>query len=184
MPIRQDITMLLARARQGDSQAASTLIEVTYPELRRLAASYLRRERPDHTLQPTALVHETYLRLGGQISDAENRRHFMGIAAYLMRQVLVEHARALKALKRHGAKVSIDNDLPMATPEQTDVIALDAALGKLAAIDERQSRVVELRYFGGLTIAEAASVLGVSEKTVKRDWELARVWLHREISRS
>ncbi len=179
---REDVTALLALARQGDSEATAALIEIVYPELRRLAAMYMRNERREHTLQPTALVHEAYLRLVGQSLDLQDRSHFFGVAAYLMRQVLVEHARARKALKRDGRKVPIENDLPVAAAESEDLLALDEALQKLAAIDERQSRIVELRYFGGLTIAETASVLGVSEKTIKRDWVLAKTWLHREIS--
>ncbi len=178
-----DVTTLLGLVKQGDSKAAAALIEIVYPELRRLAASYFRRERPEHTLQPTALVHEAYLRLAGQSLDLEDRTHFFGVAAHLMRQVLVEHARSRKALKRDGEKVPIEEDMAIAVPESDDLIALDQALGKLAAIDERQGRIVELRYFAGLTITETATLLGISEKTVKRDWVLARTWLHREISR-
>ena len=173
---------MLALARKGDSEASDALIQMVYPELRRLAASYLRRERPGHTLQPTALVHETYLRLAGKSLDFENRAHFFGVVAHLMRQILVEYARTRKMLKRDARKVTLDNDLPVAAPESEDLVALDAALEKLASIDERQARIVELRYFGGLTIAETASLLDISEKTVKRDWALARTWLHREIS--
>ena len=177
-----EITALLALARDGDPQAAAALIEIVYPELRRLAASYMRRECTDHTLQPTALVHEAYLRLAGQPLDLENRSHFFGVAAHVMRQVLVQHARARKAIKRDGEKVPIVDDLPIAVNDSEDLVALDEALDKLAALDERQSRIVELRYFGGMTIAETASLLSISEKTVKRDWVLARTWLHREIS--
>jgi len=179
---RGKVTALLALAREGDSQAAGALIDVIYPELRRLAASYLRRERPEHTLQPTALVHEAYLRLAGKPLDMQDRTHLFGVAAHLMRQVLVEHARARKTAKRDGVKVPIEEDLPMAVTDSEDLVAVDEALDKLAAIDQRQSRIVELRYFGGLTISETASLLGISEKTVKRDWVLARTWLHREIS--
>ncbi len=177
-----NITALLALAREGDSQAAAALIEMVYPELRRLAASYLRRERPEHTLQPTALVHEAYLRLAGQPLNMQDRTHLFGVAAHVMRQVLAEHARARKAIKRDGQKVPIEHDLPIAVTDSEDLVALDEALNQLAAIDQRQSRIVELRYFGGLTIAETASLLGISEKTVKRDWALARTWLHRELS--
>lgn len=179
---RESVTALLALAREGDSKAAAALIEIVYPELRRLAASYLRRERPEHTLQPTALVHEAYLRLAGAPLDLKDRTHFFGVAAHLMRQVLVEHARARKAIKRDSQKVSLEDDLPIAVTDSEDIVALDEALDKLAAIDQRQGRIVELRYFGGLTIAETASLLCISEKTVKRDWALARTWLHREIS--
>jgi len=126
-------------------------------------------------------VHEAYLRLAGQFPDLQNRAHFFGVAAHLMRQILADYARSRKALKRNAEKVPIDDDLPIRTPDSEDLVALDEALKRLAAIDERQSRIVELRYFGGLTIAETASLLGISEKTVKRDWTLARTWLHREI---
>jgi RNA polymerase sigma-70 factor, ECF subfamily len=182
MPSGRDVTTLLTLAREGDSAAAVALIEVVYPELRRLAASYLRRERPEHTLQPTALVHEAYLRLAGAPLDMKDRTHLFGVAAHLMRQILVEHARARNAMKRNGEKVPIEDDLQIAVTDSEDLVALDEALDQLAAIDHRQSRIVELRYFGGLTIAETASLLGISEKTVKRDWALARTWLHREIS--
>ena len=178
----ENVTALLARLRHGDREATATLIEIVYTELRRLAASFFRHERPEHTLQPTALVHEAYLRLAGQSLDLQDRTHFFGVVAHVMRQVLVEHARSRKALKRDGEKVPIDNDLAIAIPESENWVALDQALDKLAGIDERQSRIVELRYFGGLTIAETAALLGISEKTVKRDWVLARTWLHREIS--
>lgn len=179
---RQDVPTLLALSKQGDSKASDALIQAVYPELRRLAASYLRRERPGHTLQPTALVHEAYLRLAGKSLDLKDRTHFFGVAAHLMREILVEYARTRKMLKRDAQKVTLD-DLPIAAPESEDLVALDEALEKLASIDERQARIVELRYFGGLTIAETASQIGISEKTVKRDWALARTWLHREISR-
>jgi RNA polymerase sigma-70 factor, ECF subfamily len=179
-----NVTRLLALAREGDREAVSALIEIVYPELRRIAVSYLRRERSGHTLQPTALVHEAYVRLAGQPMNMHDRTHFFGVAAHLMRQVLVEHARSRKALKRDGEKVPFDDDLPIAVPDSKDLLALDEALGKLSAIDQRQGRIVELRYFGGLTIAETAFLLGISEKTVKRDWVLARTWLHREISGS
>jgi len=182
MPSGRDVTTLLTLAREGDNEAAAALIEVVYPELRRLAASYLRRERPEHTLQPTALVHEAYLRLAGAPLDLKDRTHLFGVAAHLMRQVLVEYARSRKTLKRSGEKVPIDDHLLIAVSNSEDLVALDEALDKLAAVDQRQSRIVELRYFGGLTIAETASLLGISEKTVKRDWALARTWLHREIS--
>ena len=177
-----NVTALLALARQGDGQAAAALVEFVYAELRRIAASYMRQERPGHTLQPTALVNEAYLRLAGQSPDLQNRAHFFGIAARLMRQILVEYARARNALKRQVEKVSIDGDLSAGTHESEDLAALDEALQKLAVIDERQSRIVELRYFGGLTIGETATLLGISEKTVKRDWTVARAWLHREMS--
>jgi RNA polymerase sigma factor (TIGR02999 family) len=182
MPSGRDITTLLALARDGDNKATAELIELVYPELRRLASSYLRRERPEHTLQPTALVHEAYLHLVGRPLDLRDRRHFFGVAAHLMRQVLVEHARARKMQKRDGRKVPIDDGLKVTASQPEDLLALDEALDKLAAVDERQSRIVELRYFGGLTIAETASLLDISEKTVKRDWVLAKTWLHREIS--
>ena len=178
-----DLTTLMAAARAGDAAAESRLMEVVYPELRRLASSYLRRERPEHTLQPTALVNEAWLRLSGQSLPMQDRTHFFGIAAHLMRQVLVEHARNRAARKRNGGeRLPLDENVSISLEESTEVLALHEALEKLGAIDARQSQIVELRYFGGLTILEVAQVLGISDKTVRRDWEMARVWLHREIS--
>jgi RNA polymerase sigma factor (TIGR02999 family) len=161
---------------------------LVYDELRRLAASYLRRERPGQTLQATALVHEAYVRLiGEKAHNWQNRTHFLAIAALSMRQILVQRARARKAAKRGGdpERITIDEQLLAApetgAPDQIDLLALDAALDRLAALNERQARIVELRYFGGLGVEEAAEALGISPATVKRDWTLARAWLKREL---
>jgi RNA polymerase sigma factor (TIGR02999 family) len=164
---------------------------LVYDELRRLAASYLRRERPGQTLQATALVHEAYVRLiGEKAHNWQNRTHFLAIAALSMRQILVQRARARKAAKRGGdpERITIDEQLLAApdtgAPDQIDLLALDAALDRLAALNERQARIVELRYFGGLGVEEAAEALGISPATVKRDWTLARAWLKRELKGS
>ena len=182
------VTQLLARAASGDSGAVTSLFDLLYRELRGLAVSAMRSERGDHTLQPTALVHEAFLRLADDTSSIENRRHFFGIAATAMRRILVEHARARHAVKRggHAPRVSID-DVAVAAPsilDPVDLEALDAALTHLAALDPRQARVVELRYFAGLTVDETADVLDASPRTVKRDWQMARAWLRREMSRA
>ncbi len=157
---------------------------MVYDELRRLASYYLSRERDEHTLQSTALVHEAYLRLAGQSPpEWQNRAHFFGIAAHLMRQILVEHARSRNAAKRgSGAyKLTLDDALDLPTPCGVDLVLLDRALTELSAMDEQQGRIVELRYFAGLTIEDTSEVLGVSPATVKRDWVTARAWLHRAI---
>lgn len=170
---------------QGNSDAAGRLMPFVYDELRRLARNYLQRERGDHTLQATALVHEAYLRLVDENSVSwESRAHFYGIAARLMRQILVDHARARNASKRGGLaeKVSLDEarDLPPAAA--TDVLALDAALKDLARSYPRKGEVVEMKFFGGLEAKEIAEVLQISEKTVLRDWQFAKLWLCRELA--
>ncbi len=161
---------------------------LVYAELRRLAHYYLQRERSDHTLQSTALVHEAYLRLAGKSPPQwQNRAHFFGIAAHIMRQILVEYARAHGAAKRGGAsacKVTLDAALEIQEKTDVDVIALDGALDRLSELDPQQSRIVELRFFAGLTIEDTSEVMGISAATVKRDWTSARAWLHREIARS
>jgi RNA polymerase sigma-70 factor, ECF subfamily len=159
---------------------------LVYDELRRLAQHYLRRERADHTLQSTALVHEAYVRLVGQASPPwQSRAHFFGIAARLMRQILVEHARAHQAAKRGGNafKLTLEDASALAQPADVDLVALDDALRKLSALDARQSRIVELRFFAGLTIEDAAEVLKISPATVAREWTIARAWLYREVAR-
>ena len=166
-------------------QGVSELMPLVYEELRRLAASYIRRERPGQTIQATALVHEAYVRLiGEKPQQFQNRNHFLAIAALSMRQILVQRARARNAAKRGGdpERITLDEHL-LAAPagSEVDLVALDAALEKLAALDARQAKVVELRYFGGLSVEEAADVLDVSPATVKRDWTLARAWLKREL---
>ncbi len=169
----------------GSRTALDALMPAVYGELRRLAARYLSRERSDHTLQPTALVNEAYLRLIDQHSVRwQNRAHFYGIAAQLMRRILVDHARGQAAAKRGGtaATLPLDQADAAAAPPEVDVVALDEALARLSAFDERQGRLVELRFFGGLTIEESAEVLGVSAATVKREWALAKAWLYRELN--
>ena len=161
---------------------------LVYNELRRLANHYLQRERSDHTLQSTALVHEAYLRLAGPNAPQwQNRAHFFGIAARVMRQILVEYARAHGAAKRGGTgvyKITLDDALELPSQSDVDVVALDDALNRLSDMDPQQSRIIELRFFAGLTIEDTSEVLGISPATVKRDWTSARAWLHREIARS
>jgi RNA polymerase sigma factor (TIGR02999 family) len=182
------VTELLVRWRGGDREALETLIPLVYQELRRLAHSYLQRERSDHTLQSTALVHEAYLRLAGENAPQwQNRAHFFGIAAHVMRQILVEYARAHSAEKRGGpnaCKLTLEDALQLPQTINVDVIALDGALQRLTELDEQQGRIVELRFFAGLTIEDTSEVLGISPATVKRDWTSARAWLYREIDRT
>jgi RNA polymerase sigma factor (TIGR02999 family) len=178
------VTGLLRAWGRGDTEAREKLIPVVYAELRRRAAAYLRRERQDHTLQPTALVHEAYLRLVGQDRVVwQNRAQFFGIAAQMMRRILVDHARGHRRGKRGGdaTRVTLDERLGAAKPPDCTVLMLDRALEQLAAIDPQQSRIVELRYFGGLTEAEVAEVLDVSRSTVTREWHTAKAWLYRSI---
>ena len=186
-PTATPVTELLVRWRSGDEDALQALMPLVYDEMRRLAHRYLRRERPGHTLQSTALVHEAFVRLTGNAPPQwEDRAHFFGIAAHRMRQILVEYARSRNAGKRGGAaiKLAIDSvDVPGQSPG-LDIVALDDALNDLARFDPQQSRVVELRFFSGLSIEDTAEVLGISESTVKRDWNTARVWLFRELDRT
>jgi RNA polymerase sigma factor (TIGR02999 family) len=186
----RDVTQRLLDWNKGDRSALDELLPLVYEELRRVANHHLRRERPGHTLQPTALVHEAYMRLINQAEvNWQNRAHFFGVAANLMRQILIQHARAAHAAKRGGdaRKLYLD-DVPgisdgLAKKNDLDLIALDDALNHLAAVAPQQSLVVELRYFGGLSIEETAEVLGISPATVKREWTMAKAWLHREISK-
>ncbi len=183
-PSAKDVTQLLGDWANGNKEAVDKLMPLVYDELRRLAERYLRRERPDHTLQTTALVHEAYLRLIDQRDVRwQNRAHFFAIAAQLMRRILVNYARDKHAIKRGGSgqKVSLDEALTLSATRDVDLVALDDALTGLASIDTQQSRIVELRFFGGLTVEEAAEVLGISPATVKNKWTMARAWLHREI---
>jgi RNA polymerase sigma-70 factor, ECF subfamily len=170
-----------------DRQSVDTLLPIVYQELRRLAANYLRRERPGQTLQPTALVHEAYLRLMKDKPNRwKNRAHFCAIAAHSMRQILIERARARGALKRGGAqpRVTLDEALVAGGERAFDLVALDEALERLAAIDPEQARLVELRFFGGLTVEETADAMAISPATVKRHWTVARAWLARELEGS
>jgi RNA polymerase sigma factor (TIGR02999 family) len=182
-----EVTQLLQEWREGNSRALDQLLPLVYKELRRLAHFQLRNERPDHTLQSTALVHEAYLRLVGVNPPKwESRTHFFAIAAQLMRQILVDYARRHRAAKRGGSvcKLSVEEVAETPRPTDVDVIALDNALQSLAQIDQRQSRVVELRFFGGLSLAEISEAMEIAPATVQRDWTAARAWLHREIARS
>jgi len=182
-----EITQLLRDWRDGDGKALDILLPRVYQELRRLARRQLRNERPDHTLQSAALVHETYLRLVGVSPPQkwESRTHFFAIVAQLMRQILVDYARRHGAAKRGGSVCKLSLEDAMGTPRQAgvDIVALDDALHALARIDPRQSRVVELRFFAGLSLNEISKVLEIAPATVQRDWTAARAWLHREISR-
>lgn len=178
------ITEALNGLVRGEREALDRILPVMYREMRRLAASHLRKERPGHTLQPTALAHEAYLRLVGESAPQwRSRAHFLGVAAHVMREILVDHARRRKAIKRGGGQVLtvFDESLHVAGNRPVAFDDLDQALAALAELSERQARVVELRYFGGLTVEETGEVLGISPATVKRDWTLARAWLHREL---
>ena len=180
------MTQLLVEWSNGNPAALNALIPIVYPELRSLARRYLQQERPDHTLSATGLVHEAYLRLVQQREVTwQNRAHFFAVAAQMMRRILVDHARHHAYQKRGGGTLTIALD-EAETPQkerEVDLVALDDALNSLAKLDERQSRMVELRFFGGLSIEETSAVLGVSAPTVKREWASARAWLFREISR-
>lgn len=185
-PDTHDVTRLLKAWSGGDQQALNDLLPAIYQEVRKLARSYLRRERADHTLQATALVNEAYLRLVDQ-RDVQwnNRTHFFGIAAQVMRRVLVDHARMRNAGKRGAGEraVLLDEALVAAPDEQLDLLRLDDALGALGDLDPRQAKIVELRFFGGLSIEETAEVMSLSPATVKREWAAARAWLRRELER-
>lgn len=181
---RTEVTQLLLDLRAGDKNAEAKLIPIVYAELRRLAAFYLRRERRDHTLQPTALVHEAYLRLTKlKEIDWQNGSHFFAMAASLMRRILVDHARTYKARKREGfhEALRLDEALIISPQRSPDLVALDEALARLSKLNERQSKVVELRFFTGLDEEEIAEILGVSARTVKRDWRTAKAWLYHQI---
>jgi RNA polymerase sigma factor (TIGR02999 family) len=185
-PSPAEVTRLIGEYRRGDRAALEQLVPLVYAELRKVAARALRAERQGHTLQPTALVHEAYLRLADQKDvQWQNRAHFLGCAAQIMRHILIDSARGRRAGKRGGGavRVTLDDALGVAAARELDLIALDDALSALAALDARQARVVELRYFGGLSIEETAEVLGVSPATVSNDWAVARTWLRRELRR-
>lgn len=182
----EDVTGLLIALRGGDKDASDRLMQAVYQDLRKKAAAFLRRERRGHTLQPTALVHETYLRMVDQKRVVwQNRAHFLGVAAEMMRRILVNHARSHKAAKRGGGgtRVTLDEALASSRPRDLDLIALDDALSELAALDPRQSRVVELRAFGGLSVEETAEAMDISPVTVTRCWSFSRAWLARRIAR-
>jgi RNA polymerase sigma factor (TIGR02999 family) len=181
-----EITRLLAALKRGDPNAESNLVALVYDELNSLAHRYMRHERPDHTLQPTALVNEAYLRLMGRDArDWNNRTHFFATASIVMRRILVDHARQRAAAKRPGSKkrVEIDDAMAATRPRLDELLALDEALTRLAGWSPRQARLVEMIYFGGLTEEEAAGELGISLRTAKRDWTAARAWLQAQLGR-
>lgn len=178
-----EVTTLLRRMRRGEGDARERLSELIYAELRRIAAAKLRGERRDHTLTPTALVHEAWLRLSDEGDNFENRAHFFGVAANAMRRILVDHARTRNAEKRGGGGLVRLEDLDPAAPESDEtLLALDEALGKFAVKDPRAARVVEMRYFSGLNHTQIAAILQVDRRTVDRDWALARAWLFDQLS--
>jgi RNA polymerase sigma factor (TIGR02999 family) len=182
-----EITRLLAEIGQGQKDAVNQLLPLVYDELHKLARGYFRRERGEHTLQPTALVHEAYIKLVDQRGPVENRSHFLALAATQMRRILLDYARKHHAARRgSGQKVALEDTMALFpeqdTDQRLDMLGLDLALQKLAALDPDQSRLVELRFFGGLTVEETAQVMGISPATVKRSWSSARAFLHREIS--
>ena len=178
------VTEMLQEWSGGDREALDKLIPIVYEELRRQASRYLQHERHSHTLQTTALVHEAYVRLVDQVDVRwQNRAHFFAIAAEMMRRILVDHARKRRAVKRGGdaLRVTLSEALNASGERDLDIIAVDEVLTKLAALDRQQARVVELRFFGGLIVEETAEVLGVSARTVKRDWSVAKSWIRREL---
>jgi RNA polymerase sigma-70 factor (ECF subfamily) len=182
-----DVTVLLAQLVGGDQRAAARLVPLVYSELRQMAARYMRRERVDHTLQTTALVHEAYLKLVEQTPASwQNRAHFFAVAAQVMRHILVDHARGHLREKRGGGRpvLALDEGLVFSPERSSELLEVDAALQRLSALDPRQGKIVELRFFGGLTVEETAAVLGISPKTVKRDWSVAKAWLHGELKQS
>jgi RNA polymerase sigma factor (TIGR02999 family) len=182
MSATHDLTQLLVQWARGNQEALDDLTPLVYKELRRLAARHLRRERKSHTLQPTALVHEAYLRLVDQKNpDWQNRSHFFAVAARLMRQILVDHARRRRANKRAAQTVSLEEVVSFQQERSRDVLALDSSLNALEEIDPRKCRAVEMRYFGGLSVEEIAQALGVSAITVRRDLKMAEAWLYREM---
>ena len=180
------VTELLHQWTQGHEKALRALAPLVYKELRRLAHYHLQSERPDHTLQSTALVHEAYLRLlGGQPPELQNRAHFVAVASRLMRQILVDYARERRASKRDGGcRIAFEYLDALPVTGDTELLALNDALDELSRIDERQGRIVEMKFFGGLSAPEISQALGISRATVDRDWATARVWLHRQMSRT
>jgi RNA polymerase sigma-70 factor (ECF subfamily) len=179
-----NITLLLDEIRDGSNSAPARLLEVVYDDLRRLAGAYMQNERLDHTLQATALVHEAYVRLVDWKSVSwQSRAQFFSVAAEVMRRVLIDHARAKGAQKRSGQKILLDDAISLPQHQEIDLIALEEALLSLEKLDPRQAKIVEMRFFGGLSIEETAYVLRVSEATVRREWTFAKAWFHRELSR-
>ena len=185
--LTHDVTLLLSRVSEGDNSAPGKLLELVYEDLRHLAAAYMRDERSDHTLQATALVHEAYVRMvDWENVSWENRAQFFAVAAQVMRRVLVDHARGRNAAKREGSqhKLALDEAVSFASEKELDVLALEDAFLSLEKLDPRQAKIVELRFFGGLSIEEVAHVLKTSPTTVKREWTIAKAWFQRELSRN
>ena len=180
-----DVTVLLAEMKRGNREALPKLIPLVYRELKRLAAHFLQAEREGHTLQPTALVHEAYLRLAGQTAPWHNRAQFMGVAAQLMRRILVDYARQRVAAKRGGGEIPAEIEaceIAGGVGQSEEMLAVDEALARLATLDPQQAQVVEMRYFCGMTVEETAESLGIAPRTVKREWAMAKAWLRVEIS--
>ena len=180
----QSITQILTELSEGDGSAAERLLPQVYEELRALAAAFFQRQPRNHTLQPTALVHEAFVRLVGSDADWNSRKHFFDVAAMAMRQLLTDHARRRAADKRGGGKqrITLDQETPGDPANEFDLVALDEALTELKTLDPRQARIVDLRFLAGLTVRETAEVLDVSERTVKLDWQMARAWLRRRLT--
>jgi RNA polymerase sigma-70 factor (ECF subfamily) len=183
MHVDGEVTQLLRAMGAGDPAAAEHLLPLLYADLHRLAASYMRRERRDHTLQPTALINEAYLRLAKEKLPWQNREHFIAVAANVMRRVLVDHARAhIAGIRGGGAqRVELEEGIAFSLDRSDDLLSLDDALSRLAKANPRQAKVVELRYFGGLSVDEVAALLAIAPRSVKRDWSLARIWLHNDL---
>jgi len=181
-----DITQLLVELRSGSKTAEARLLKLVYPELRRIAARYLRKESPGHTLQATALVNEAYMQLAGQMQKSwQDRNHFFAVAAQLMRRILVDYARNRKAIKREGGRrrLELTDALAVSEDKLDEILSIDTALNRLAMVDPRKSRVVELRFFGGMSEEEVADVLNVVPRTVRRDWNFAKAWLYDELAK-
>lgn len=183
----EKVTELLRDVAGGNQHAAAELLPLVYQELKRIAGGQMRNERPNHTLQPTALVHEAYLKLVDQrMTDWQSRSHFLGVAAQVMRRILLDYAKTRRREKRGGGarQVELDENLVVSEDRASDLIVIDEALTRLEQLDPRQAKVVELRFFGGLSVEETAQAMNISEPTVKREWSMARAWLHRELSSS
>lgn len=184
-PNNNEVTQLLANLRSGENQAHDQLFPIVYNELRKIAANYMRRERNDHTLQATALVHEAYMQLVDQTRVTwQSRAHFFGVAAQLMRRILVDHARTQNALKRGGdaQKISLDDSVGLAAGPPVAFDELDEALNRLQELDPNQAKIIELRFFGGLTVEEVSEVIGSSTATIEREWRMAKAWLHNQLT--
>jgi RNA polymerase sigma-70 factor (ECF subfamily) len=181
----EPVTILLRAMKDGDTSAANRLLPLVYSELHRLAKSYMNRERQGHTLQPTALIAEAYLRLAGEQVDWQSREHFIGVAANVMRRVLVDHARAHQAAIRGGGlkRVDLEEGIAFSNERSDELLLLDDALTRLEKLNPRQAKVVEYRFFGGLSTEQIASILGIATRSVKRDWALAKIWLFKEIQK-